>query len=604
MPATQFNMKWAEAAGLVKFDFLGLKTLTVIQRALAFIAKEGRDLGPEWTTYADPKSYELMASGNTLGVFQLEGQGMRDTLRKVRPNCIEDVIALISLYRPGPMKNIDTYVDAKFGRKDPDYLHEDLKPVLEETHGVIVYQEQVMNIARILAGYSLGEADLLRRAMGKKKPEEMAKQKQRFLDGAAKKGVTEGRAEYIFELVNEFAGYGFNKSHAAAYAVIAYQTAYLKANHPVEFLAASMSLDIHNTDKLAAFFQDARRMGVKVALPDVATSNGDFDVRSQVICYALGAIKGVGKPAMQSVEQARLSGSFKDLQDFSERVDARLVNRRCFEALARAGAFQALEPNRAKAFAAAGALSALAAAAEEARTSNQSGLFGDEQTPRARLPAAIPWSEAERLDHELAAVGFFLSGHPLDDLLTPEVRERIVLASDRETAGRERLSFDMIGVIRARVEKPARTGGKFAFITLSDPSGEFEVTVPPEVLQASREQLEVGLKIMARVKVRRMDEDIRFSIESVRPLNQASLGSHQALCVRISQDARLDQIASIALGLRKTRSANLGTILIEIPLDDARLVTIALDGTYPIDFGAMSAFKSAPGVDQVRPAAG
>ncbi len=603
MPATQFNMKWAEAAGLVKFDFLGLKTLTVIQRALGFIEKEGRVLGDAWTTYDDPKSYDLMASGNTLGVFQLEGQGMRDTLRKVRPNCIDDIIALISLYRPGPMKNIDTYVDAKFGRKDPDYLHEDLKPVLEETHGVIVYQEQVMNIARILAGYSLGEADLLRRAMGKKKPEEMAKQKQRFLDGAEKKGVTKGRAEYIFELVNEFAGYGFNKSHAAAYAVIAYQTAFLKANHPVEFLAASMSLDIHNTDKLAAFFQDARRMNARIALPDVTTSNADFDVRDQTICYALGAIKGVGKPAMLSVEQARANGPFKDLQDFSERVDARLVNRRCFEALARAGAFQTLEPNRARAFAAAGALSALAATAEEERNSNQVNLFGDDSAARARLPAATPWSEAERLDHELGAVGFFLSGHPLDDLLTGDLRERIVLAADRETAGRERLSFDVIGVVRAKVEKPARAGGKFAFVTLSDPSGEFEVTVPPETLDASRELLEVGQRVMARVKVRRVDDDVRFSIESVRLLSQASIGSHEALCVRVSAEARLDQLAAIAEGLRKTRSTSVGSILIEIPLEGERVVTIALDGTYPVDFGAMSAFKSAPGVDQVRPAA-
>ncbi|MBI1359627.1 MAG: DNA polymerase III subunit alpha [Alphaproteobacteria bacterium] len=603
MPATQFNMKWAEAAGLVKFDFLGLKTLTVIQRALGFIEKEGRVLGDAWTTYDDPKSYELMASGNTLGVFQLEGQGMRDTLRKVQPNCIDDIIALISLYRPGPMKNIDTYVDAKFGRKDPDYLHEDLKPVLEETHGVIVYQEQVMNIARILAGYSLGEADLLRRAMGKKKPEEMAKQKQRFLDGAVKKGVTSGRAEYIFELVNEFAGYGFNKSHAAAYAVIAYQTAFLKANHPVEFLAASMSLDIHNTDKLAAFFQDARRMNVKIALPDVSTSNADFDVRDQTICYALGAIKGVGKPAMLSVEQARANGPFQDLQDFSERVDARLVNRRCFEALARAGAFQSLEPNRARAFAAASALSALAATAEEERNSNQVNLFGDEPMARARLPSAAPWSEADRLDHELGAVGFFLSGHPLDDLLTGDLRERIVLAADRETAGRERLSFDVIGVVRARVEKPARSGGKFAFVTLSDPSGEFEVTVPPETLDTSRELLDVGKRVMARVKVRRVDDDVRFSIESVRPLSEASIGSHEALCVRVNAEARLDQLASIAQGLRRTRSTSQGSILIEIPLEDNRVVMIALDGVYPVDFGAMSAFKAAPGVDQVRPAA-
>jgi DNA polymerase-3 subunit alpha len=603
MPATQFNMKWSEAAGLVKFDFLGLKTLTVIDRALGFMTKEGKSLGPGWTSYDDPKSYELMASGYTLGVFQLEGQGMRDTLKKVRPNSIDDIIALISLYRPGPMKNIDVYCDVKFGRKEADYLHPDLEPVLKETYGVIVYQEQVMQIAQILAGYSLGEADLLRRAMGKKKPEEMAKQKARFLEGAAKKGVAKPRAEYIFELVNEFAGYGFNKSHAAAYAVIAYQTAYLKANHPVEFLAASMSLDLHNTDKLAAFFQDARRLKLKVALPDVAVSDADFDVRDGVICYALGAIKGVGKPAMLSVELARAKGPFRDLQDFAERIDARLVNRRCFEALAKAGAFNPLEPNRARAFAAAGVLSAVATSAQDERASNQVSLFGDQPAARARIPEAPPWSESQRLDNELASVGFFLSGHPLDDVLTSDLRERIVLAADREAAGMVRLSFDMIGVVRARVEKPARTGGKFAYVTLSDPSGEFEVMAPPELLAAQRETLDVGQKIMARIKVRRTDEELRFSIETVKALSQAVIGSHDALCVRVSPDAPLEQIASIAKGLQKARATAVGAILLEIPLDGDRVVTIALDGRYPVDFGAMSAFKSAPGVDQVRPVA-
>jgi DNA polymerase-3 subunit alpha len=606
MPATQFNMKWAEAAGLVKFDFLGLKTLTVIQRALAFIAKEGRELGPGWETFDDAPSYELMASGYTLGVFQLEGQGMRDTLRKVRPNSIEDVIALISLYRPGPMKNIDVYCDAKFGRKDPDYLHPDLETVLKETYGVIVYQEQVMNIAQILAGYSLGEADLLRRAMGKKKPEEMQAQKKRFLEGAAKKGVMETRAEYIFELVNEFAGYGFNKSHAAAYAVIAYQTAFLKAHHPVEFLAASMSLDLHNTDKLAAFFQDARRLKVKVAPPDVESSNSDFDVREQTIIYALGAIKGVGKPAMQSVEKAREAGDFRDLQDFAERVDARLVNKKCFEALARAGAFDRIEPNRARAFAAAGMLAAVASSAEQQRTSNQGGLFGDEPALRAKIPEAKGWGENDRLDNELGSVGFFLSGHPLDDILTTEMRERIVLAADRETAGQTRVNFDMIGVVRARVEKPTRTGlGKFAYVTLSDPSGEFEVMVGPETLAAQREQLEVGSKIMAKIKVRRTDDEMRFSIEAVRPLSKAVVGSHDALCIRVSGQAQLDVLAEIAKGqkIRSGSASAVGTIYIEIALEDARVVTVALDGQYPVDFGAMNAFKQAPGVELVRPAA-
>jgi DNA polymerase-3 subunit alpha len=601
LPATQFNMKWAEHAGLVKFDFLGLKTLTVIDRALGFLARQGVTPGPGFEDFADPKSYELMASGFTLGVFQLEGQGMRDTLRKVRPNTIEDIIALISLYRPGPMKNIDTYVDVKFGRRDPDYLHPDLEAVLKETYGVIVYQEQVMKIAQILAGYSLGEADLLRRAMGKKKPEEMAKQKTRFLAGAAEKGVSRERAEYIFELVNEFAGYGFNKSHAAAYAVIAYQTAYLKANHAVEFLAASMSLDIQNTDKLSAFFQDAKRLGLTVRPPDVTSSNADFDVREGAICYALGAIKGVGLPAMKAVETARAEQPFRDLQDFAERVDARLVNKRCFEALARSGAFQSLEPNRARAHAGAGLLAQLASAAGEERASRQVSLFGDAPSAAIRLPETPAWGESQRLDHELGSVGFFLSGHPLDDVLTSDLRERIVLAADREAAGMARLSFDMIGVVRARVEKPARTGGKFAYVTLSDPSGEFEVMAPPEILNAQRETLDVGQKVIARVKVRRQDEDLRFSIESVKPLSQTSLGTHSALCVRVSPSAGLEAIAGVAEGLRRAKGGSFGSIMLEIPLDGDRVVTIALEGRYPVDFGAMSAFKSAPGVDQVRP---
>lgn len=602
LPATQFNMKWAEKAGLVKFDFLGLKTLTVIQRALSFIAKEGRTLGEGWDTYDDPAAYALMASGATLGVFQLEGQGMRDTLKKVRPNSIEDVIALISLYRPGPMKNIDTFVEVKFGRKKPDYLHPDLEGVLKETYGVIVYQEQVMIIARVLAGYSLGEADLLRRAMGKKDAVEMAKQKSRFLKGASERGVPEERAEYIFALVDEFAGYGFNKSHAAAYAAIAYQTAFLKANHPVEFLAASMSLDIQNTDKLAAFFQDARRLGVVVQPPTVASSNADFDVREQEIIYALGAIKGVGKAAMECVEATRKIAPFKSLQDFAERVDAKLVNRRCFEALARAGAFDPLEPSRARAYAAAGSLAAIAASASEERASAQVSLFGDQPATRLRIPDAPAWSEAERLDNELACVGFYLSGHPLDDVLSGELRDRIVLSADREEAGALRQSFDMIGVVRARVEKPAMKGGKFAYITLSDPSGEFEAMVPPETLDEHRDDLELGAKVLCRMRVRRKDDELRFTVDAVRPLAEVSFGECDALCVRLGRDARLDQIAAVANRLRSLRSESRGELRLEIALHGADFVTMSLDGRYPVDYAAMAALKSVPGVEQVRPA--
>ncbi|MBF18035.1 MAG: DNA polymerase III subunit alpha [Hirschia sp.] len=602
IPATQFNMKWAEHNGLVKFDFLGLKTLTVIQRALQFVEKEGKQVTARWKTFDDPNVYKLLTSGETLGVFQLESQGMRDTLRKVKPDCIEDIIALISLYRPGPMKNIDTYVARKEGRETPDYLHPDLEPVLKETYGVIVYQEQVMLIAQILAGYSLGEADLLRRAMGKKKPEEMAKQKVRFLEGAAKKDVSKERAEYIFELVNEFAGYGFNKSHAAAYAVIAYQTAYLRANHPVEFLAGSMSLDITNTDKLAAFFQEAKKLKIEVVPPDVTSSNSDFDVRDQKIYYALGAIKGVGKPAMMQVENARASEPFKDIFDFAERVDPRQVNKRVFEALAKSGAFDTLDPARARVFAAAEFLAATANTAMTERNSNQDSLFGDAPAIRPPMPKAKPWSEEERLDFELASVGFYLSGHPLDDVLEGPAAERITLASEMAEKGLQRAALEMIGVVKARVEKPSRNGGgKFAYVTLSDPSGEFEVFVPPETLAETRDYFEVGARVNCRVRVRRKDDELRFSIDGARPLDKAALGAPSGFVIRLGKDADISQLSAVCEGIKSAPCQSRGKVLVEMRLQDQRVVTLDLGEGYPMDFAAMRAIKSVPGIAQVKP---
>src|SRR5512145_120615 len=301
LPATQFNMKWAEAAGLVKFDFLGLKTLTVIETARKLLARKGIALDPARLPLDDEASYALMARGDTVGVFQLEGAGMRDALRKLKPDRFEDIIAIVALYRPGPMDNIDSYVNRKHGREQPDYLHPAIQPILEETYGVIIYQEQVMQIAQVLSGFSLGEADLLRRAMGKKIKKEMAAQKSRFVEGAVGNGVNRERAEFIFELVAKFAGYGFNKSHAAAYALIAYQTAYLKANHPIEFLAASMTLDIGNTDKLNSFAQEARRMGIRIEPPSVNHSEAGFMPSGGAIRYSLAALKNVGRHAVEHV---------------------------------------------------------------------------------------------------------------------------------------------------------------------------------------------------------------------------------------------------------------------------------------------------------------
>src|SRR6266849_1552699 len=372
IPVTQFNMKWVELAGLVKFDFLGLKTLTVLARTRDLLAARGVALDLENLPLDDRGAYELLARGETVGVFQLEGAGVRDMLKKLRPDCFEDIIAVVSLYRPGPMENIPRYIAVKHGEEAADYLHPAIEGILKETHGIMIYQEQVMEIAQVLAGYSLGSADLLRRAMGKKFPAEMEAQRQLFIEGAVGRGVNAGLADHIFDQMAKFAGYGFNKSHAAAYALVAYQTAYLKANYPVEFLAALMTLDLGNTDKLNIFRQELDRLGIRLLAPDINRSEVTFAVEPETptpsshasgggrgggkpaIRYALAAVKGVGGQAMTELVAERTSrGRFKDLADFSRRLDAKSFNRRQFESLAKAGAFDSLNPNREQTFAAA-----------------------------------------------------------------------------------------------------------------------------------------------------------------------------------------------------------------------------------------------------------
>jgi DNA polymerase III subunit alpha len=602
LPATQFNMKWVEPAGLVKFDFLGLKTLTVIARAIKFLKERDIVVDLDTLPFDDPKTYELLASGKTLGVFQLESQGMRDTLRKMRADTLDDIIALISLYRPGPMKNIETYCDVKFGRKEADYLHVSLEGILRETQGVIIYQEQVMQIAQVLSGYSLGEADLLRRAMGKKKPEEMALQKDRFVSGATKNNVEPELSDRIFELVSEFAGYGFNKSHAAAYAVIAYQTAYLKANYPVEFMAASMSLDIDDTDKLGGFMQEAKSMKMKVLPPDLNMSGADFTVEGDAVRYALGGIKTVGVGAMEQVVAARkLGGKFKSLHDLAERVDPKAINRRTFETLAKAGGFDSIEPNRALVFASCDQLIAHANAAAEDRNSSQTSLFGDsEPPPRAPLAQVKPWSAQERLDNEFAALGLFLSGHPLDDLIEALRRRQTVFFAEvpSKMVSSEAI-FRMAGVVRARKERPARDGGKFAWVTLSDPTGEYEVMIMPEELAASRDHLDPGKSVTFRAKARVRDGDLKLSAEKVEPLDSADMSGCDGVRVFLSRGAAINEVAKVAETLRGAVSSSFGELRIVLALPDGREVEIQAAGRFPVDVAARRALKSASGVEMV-----
>jgi DNA polymerase-3 subunit alpha len=582
----------------VKFDFLGLKTLTVIDRAIGYLRRRGADFPLETMPLDDAGAYEIMSSAQTLGVFQMEGQGMRDILRQLRPQNLEEVSDLISLYRPGPMDSIPEYVEVKAGRKPIDVVHPLIEEVLGPTFGVIVYQEQVMKIAQILAGYSLGEADLLRRAMGKKKKAEMDQQRARFLAGAAERGVDPATATLLFDRMEKFAGYGFNKSHAMPYALIAYQTAWLKANAPVEFFAGSMSLDLSNTDKLALFYQDAKRAGVTVRAPDVNRSGADFEVADGEVLYALGAVKNVGLAAMQHLVSVReVGGPFRDLFDFLERIDPRALGKRALENLARAGAFDAIHPNRAQILAAADDLMAYAASIASERASGQASLFGGEHADagRPRLPKTAPLAPAAKLDEELAAVGFYLSGHPLDDVVEVLRRKRTTLFADalaQAKAGAE--AFRMAGVILSRRERAsAGSGEKFAFAMLSDPTGQYEVLFPPETLRRRRDILEPGVHVLVKVRARASDGDVRFFGDDVEPLERAIESAAASLRVHLTSGAA----DAGALRQRlKAATAGGGEVMLVASFPGGREVELKLPGRYVLDAAARGALKTAPGV--------
>ena len=488
-------------------------------------------------------------------------------------------------------------MDRKFGRSQPDMLHPSLEPILKETYGVIIYQEQVMQIAQVLSGYSLGEADLLRRAMGKKKKEEMDLQKARFASGAAENGVPEERAEFIFEMVAKFAGYGFNKSHAAAYAVIAYQTAWLKANTPVEFFAASMSLDISNTDKLAIFSQDAKRFGVVIRPPDVNRSSADFEVEAGEVLYALGAVRNVGQQAMEHVAAVRREGgAFLDLYDFLERIDPRQVNKRALENLARAGAFDSIHPNRASIVEGADALFGYAQAMANERTSSQASLgFDAAGASRPRLAKVEPWIGPQQLDEELAAVGFYLTGHPLEDMVEMLRRRRVLLyveAVQRAEAGDEALR--MAGVVRRRQERASQSGEKFAFVTLSDPTGEYEVMFPPESLRRCRDILEPGRAVMLKIRAKGRDGEVRFFGDDAEPVEKAVEADVGAVRIHISGlDA---DVAALRKRLDAGRGMRGGEVALVAALEDSCEVEIRLPGRFMLDAALRGAVKTAPGV--------
>ncbi|MBZ6074985.1 DNA polymerase III subunit alpha [Microvirga puerhi] len=607
MRVTQFNMKWVEQAGLVKFDFLGLKTLTVLRTAVDLIRRRGIEVDLSALPLDDRKSYEMLQRGETVGVFQVESAGMRKALVEMETDRFEDIIALVALYRPGPMANIPVYCARKLGKDEHNkkdwYPHDKLEPILRETFGIIVYQEQVMEVAKVLAGYSLGDADLLRRAMGKKIKSEMDAQRERFLSGAAKDGLDKAKANEIFDLLAKFADYGFNKSHAAAYALVAFQTAYLKANHPVEFLAASMTLDLDNTDKLSEFRREAQRLGIKVEPPSINHSGVVFDVQydqeeNGAILYALAAVKGVGRQAIEAVIEARGDKPFQSLADFARRINPRMINKRTLENLIAAGAFDEIEPDRAKACATVDAIMSLAQQCHEAANGGMADMFGGVASADVplRIPPYEPWPAAEKLQKEYDAVGFFLSGHPLDEYgdLLKKLRVQTWAEFSRSVKAGNSVGR-VAATVLDRQERRTKTGNKMGIINLSDQTGHFEAIIFSEGLQRLRDILEPGNAVVLMLQAGVEGEEVRARIGMAELLEEA-VSKHQKGMRIFLRDER--PIGSVFERLKARGEGEVSLVLI---LDDGdREVEVRLPGKYMATPQIAGALRAVPGVVDVH----
>jgi len=598
MPATQFNMKWVEPAGLVKFDFLGLKTLTTLATCVKLLARRGIIIDLASLPLDDKKTFEMLGRGETIGVFQLESGGMRKALVEMRADRFEDLIALVALYRPGPMANIPVYCAVKAGEQEADYIHPKIRPILEETFGVVIYQEQVMQIAQVLSGYSLGEADLLRRAMGKKIKAEMAAQRDRFVSGAVGHGVPKGQADEIFDLLAKFADYGFNKSHAAAYALIAYQTAWLKANHPVEFLAASMTLEKSNTDKLGEFCNEARRSKIRVLPPSVQTSGVDFEPDvvggEPVIRYALSAVKGVGEGQADSLVAARKGRGFADFGDLAASIDPRATNKKMLENLASAGAFDAIEPDRARVFAGIEQVLGFAHRRIEEREAGQNALFGTDSLEAFSLPDVVSWSLAERLDREFETIGFFLSGHPLDAYASVLERLRVQRWAEFVRAVKQGASAGRVAAaVLDRTERRTKSGTKMGIVQLSDPSGQFEAILFQETLNQYRDILEKGSAVLLGLQANIEGEDVRARIVSAEPLDVAATRIQKGVRIVLRDDRPL---ATIAERLRPKGDFDVTFVLVTGHGE----VELKLPGKYIVSPQVAGALEAVPGIVAVE----
>ena len=625
-PITQYNWKLVEVAGLVKFDFLGLKTLTVLQKAVELI-KRGRGLEVDLATisiindHPEAKAaYDLLARADTIGVFQLESTGMRESLKRLKPDRIEDIIAMVALYRPGPMDNIPTYINRKHGDEPILYPHVMLKPILEETYGVIIYQEQVIQIAQVMGGYTLGQADLLRRAMGKKDKKEMAAQQARFVEGALQNGVTREDATSIFELVDKFAGYGFNKSHAAAYAIVAYHTAYLKANFRPEFLAASMTLDMSNTDKLAMFASEARRSGIEVKPPCVNASEIEFGADAAgngAIRYALAALKNIGASAVGTlIAERQKTGPFKDLADFARRIDPKALNKRALETLAMAGSFDRMEKNRALVHGNIDQIVDVAGQIQDDAKVGQGGLFTSLDDHRSgttllKLRPIKAWTPMDRLQHEFAAVGFYLSGHPLDEYAAVLTKLGVQRYADFEQkAGFGTSAARLAAIVVSARERRSQKGNKFAFAAFSDATGQFEAVIFSDTLARSRDLLEPGTAVLISIEAEREGDTLKMRVQSLERLDEAAANVQRGLEVVLDARAlmgrqtRIDEIkALLKPGPAGAKGGTAVHLTVEVAgatgVTGARSIKYALPGRYDISAHDRGELSTVAGVLEV-----
>mgnify|MGYP001184495719 CR=1 FL=1 len=564
LPSTQFDMYSAENAGLIKFDFLGLKTLTVINNTQKLIRKKSKDFNIENINFEDQKVFDLLSSGKTVGLFQIESAGMREALIQMKPNHIEDIIALVALYRPGPMSNIPTYNDCKHGKQTPDYLHPLLEDILKPTYGVIIYQEQVMQIAQKLSGFSAGQADLLRRAMGKKKRAELEKQKENFINGAVKNGISKDVAAGIFLKIEPFAEYGFNKSHAAAYAIISYQTAFLKTYYPEEFIAASMTMDISNQNKLSEFYEELKRLNIEIVRPDINECYADFKIENNKFCYALGGIKAVGSEAISNIVKERVdNGKFLSIKDFTKRVDPKDINKLQLEGLVKAGAFDKLNNNRQSIFNSIPNLITKSKNDYDNKTANQINLFEDSEENEFDIINEIKdWEFEERLSKEFEAVGFFISDHPLNQF--KEIFDDYKILNFHEFYSNDEIKENNIAATLLKVqERKTAKGNSYAVLKLTDLSSVFELFIFSDLLELNRDTLREGSSLILTLnKTISSDEDQtkRINVRKIASLKDLFNGSIKEITINLTSK---DQLKDIKNFLDKK-----GETLVNINLQD------------------------------------